>query len=309
MGEAGAWPSVTRTFSRWIPRQERGTIQGIFFTGAHLAGGLTPLLVMAMARLVSWRWTFVIFGSVGLVWAAAWYRWFRDDPADHPEVNAAELAYIVAGRQLEGGHAANWQFWRRLFGRRNMLLLFLMYFPNSFAFYFCITWLPTYLKEEQHFTATALGIFAGLPLVLSVASDLFGGLTTDWIADRFGLRIGRCGVGVVAYVLAGLGLLGAGATSQPVVAAVLISLATAASMFTLGAAWGICIDIGGNHAGAVSAAMNTSGQIGSLLSPLVVAYMVEDLHDWVTPIYLMGAMFLAGAVCWIFIDPRRPVFD
>src|SRR3989339_95750 len=46
MGEAGAWPSVARTFSRWIPRSERGTIQGIFFMGAHAAGGLTPLLVL-----------------------------------------------------------------------------------------------------------------------------------------------------------------------------------------------------------------------------------------------------------------------
>jgi sugar phosphate permease len=41
VGEAGAWPGVARTFSRWIPRRERGTIQGIFFIGAHLAGGVT----------------------------------------------------------------------------------------------------------------------------------------------------------------------------------------------------------------------------------------------------------------------------
>jgi MFS family permease len=44
--EAGAWPSAARTFSRWVPRAERGTIQGIFFSGAHLAGGLTPMLVV-----------------------------------------------------------------------------------------------------------------------------------------------------------------------------------------------------------------------------------------------------------------------
>jgi len=45
IGEAGAWPCVARTFSRWISVHERGTIQGIFFMGAHLAGGLTPILV------------------------------------------------------------------------------------------------------------------------------------------------------------------------------------------------------------------------------------------------------------------------
>src|SRR5258705_1767968 len=48
IGEAGAWPNVARTFSRWFPAKERGTAQGTFFMGAHLAGGLTPLLVSAL---------------------------------------------------------------------------------------------------------------------------------------------------------------------------------------------------------------------------------------------------------------------
>lgn len=46
MGEAGAWPCVARTFSRWIPSRERGTVQGVFFAGAHLIGGVTPLLYL-----------------------------------------------------------------------------------------------------------------------------------------------------------------------------------------------------------------------------------------------------------------------
>lgn len=49
-GEAGCWPNVTRTFSRWFPLVERGTAQGFFFMGAHLAGGFTPLLVTEIGR-------------------------------------------------------------------------------------------------------------------------------------------------------------------------------------------------------------------------------------------------------------------
>ena len=65
MGEAGAWPCVARSFSRWIPRKDRGTIQGIFFAGAHLAGGLTPLAIVALQPYLHWRLIFVCFGSVG----------------------------------------------------------------------------------------------------------------------------------------------------------------------------------------------------------------------------------------------------
>lgn len=308
-GEAGAWPGVARTFSRWIPSRERGTIQGIFFTGAHLAGGLAPLLVVALLPLMHWRMIFVVFGLTGFVWALAWYRWFRDDPSQHPEVNAAELDLIVAERREDGAHAAGWAYWRRLLGSSNMWALCVMYFPNSFSFYFCITWLPTYLHEKGSFNPVMLGFLAGLPLLVSIASDLFGGMTTDWAARRFGLRVGRCGVGAAAYLVAGVALIVAAAAASPMVSAMLIALATAASMFTLGASWSTAIEMGRNHAGVVSAAMNTSGQIGSLLCPLIVAYSVEWFQSWDLPLYLMGGLFLIGVICWGLIDPQKPVFE
>ena len=309
IGEAGAWPTAARSFSRWIPSRERGTVQGIFFAGAHLAGGLTPPLVLLLMNFLPWRSIFILFGSVGFLWAACWYAWFRDEPEQHPQVNAAELAQIVAGRQPPASHSVDWAYWRRLFGNRNVQALCLMYFPNSFAFYFCLTWLPTYLKERHGFEAVALGVLAGLPAILSVAADLLGGVTTDWSVARFGPRLGRCGVGGVAYLLAGAGMLLAALSPHPILAAVSIAVATAASMFTLGAAWGVCLDIGGHHAGVVSAAMNTSGQIGSVLSPLIVSFCLKHWANWDLPLYLMGVLFLVGALAWCFVNPRRAVFE
>ena len=93
-GEAGAWPNVARTFSRWFPRRDRGTVQGTFFMGAHLAGGLTPAIATALLVYMDWRTLFVVFGSIGFIWALAWYRWFRDTPAEHPAVSAAERTFI-----------------------------------------------------------------------------------------------------------------------------------------------------------------------------------------------------------------------
>jgi ACS family glucarate transporter-like MFS transporter len=308
-GEAGAWPGAARAFSRWVPRTERGTIQGIFFSGAHLAGGATPLIVLALLQVVNWRAVFVLFGLLGVVWAVAWQRWFRDEPEDHPAVNQAELDKIAQGREPGGGHHEGWAYWRRLLGHRNTLPLCLMYFPNSFAFYFCITWLPTYLREKHGFDSALLGFFAGLPLLLSVVGDLFGGVATDAVTKRFGLRLGRCGVGAAAYVVAGSAMILAGFVSGPVLAAWLIAVALGASMFTLGAAWSTCLDIGGRHAGVVSAAMNTSGQIGSVLSPLMVTYLLGRLGDWNAPLFVMGGLFLVGAVCWGFVNPRQRVFD
>jgi sugar phosphate permease len=300
---------VSRTFSRWIPQAERGRVQGIFFAAVHFAGGMTPLVVGAMLPFMSWRAVFVCFGLLGLAWAAVWYAWFRDEPGDHRGVNAAELKTIVSDRGAAEQHATGAFPWRRLFMDRNVLALCVMYFPNSFVIYFCITWLPTYLTEQHGFAASALAFFTALPLLSAVVGDLFGGVVMDRVTARYGLRAGRCGVGAVAYAVASGALLLTPLVSNPIVAAGLIALATMATMFSLPAAWGICIDLGRENAAVLGATMNTAGQIGSLLCPLVVAYTLKWFSNWNVSIYVMGALFFIGAIAWRVIDPHRRILD
>jgi nitrate/nitrite transporter NarK len=145
---------------------------------------------------------FVVFGAVGFVWAAAWFTWFRDDPAEHPAVNAKERAYITSGRSLGEHHAHGPAVVVSVLSNRNMIALCLMYFTQAYGFYFNITWLPTYLARHRGITASRYGVvaplLAGLPLILSAAADVVGGLTTDRVTRTRGLRVGRCGVGFVS---------------------------------------------------------------------------------------------------------------
>ena len=309
-GEAGAWPAITRTLSRWIPYRERGTAQGVVWVGAHVTAGLTPMLIHEMSCFMSWRLIFILFGLIGLLWAAAWYWWFRDEPWQHAQVNEAELAYILTDGKPAAvkQHPRGWLFWRRLLTHRNVLALCLMYLPNTFIFYFCITWFATYLSEDRGMEGRALAFFIGLPLLLSVAGDYLGGTATDWAVRRVGPRWGRAGVGFASYLVAGSCVLLAALAHEAWLAATLFALGTAANMFLLGAAWGTCQDIGGGHAGVVSATMNTAGQLGAMTCPLLVIYL-KDHYGWKTDLVLIGASFLLASVCWFFIDPRKKVFD
>lgn len=309
VGEAGAWPNAALTFSRWFPAEERGRAQGIFFMGAHLAGGVTPLLVGWMLTWMPWRMVFVTFGAVGLVWAAFWYAWFRDDPAEHGSANAAERELIHHGRRLEGSHTMTWSAFGQIFRSRNMLLLCVMYFTQSYGFYFFITWLPTYLREHRGLGSVQLGVLAGLPLLLSVAADLAGGISTDYAVRRFGLRWGRASIGIISFTGAAAFMLIGTGLADAVTAAVFIAIAGAFSNFPLGAAWGACVDIGGRQAGVVSACMNTAGQVGGALSPVIVAVVLKYLSSWEAPLYLTGCLYGLGAVCWMFIDASRPIWS
>jgi len=308
-GEAGAWPNAARTFSRWIPAQERGTVQGIFFAGAHLAGGLTPALVVWMAQYLHWRAVFAVLGSIGFIWAAAWYRWQRDEPTDHPQVSVEEAEFIVTNRGGGGAPHSGGRLWGRLFTHPGVLALYAAYFANTYGFYFLITWLPAYLEQRRGFSAGELSLFAGLPLILSVAADLTGGVTTDWMARRFGVRAGRVAVGCGAYAAASVAMFAATSAASARTSAVLIAAAAAASMFTLGASWATAIEIGGRNSGVVSAAMNTSGQIGGILSPIVLAFLVDRFADWSLPLIVMGGLYAVAALAWLVIDPRKPLLD
>jgi sugar phosphate permease len=308
--ESGAWPAITRTLSRWIPYSERGTAQGIAWVGAHITVALTPLLVNELSPLLKWRSIFYLFGLIGLFWATVWYWWFRDEPSRHSQVNATELAHIMAGRKSAAAEERprGSAFWLRLLTHRNVLALCLMYLPNSFIFYFCITWFHRYLHEGRGMEGRSLAFFTGLPLLMSVVADLLGGPTTDWAVRRFGPRWGRAGVGFASYVVAGITVLLAALAVDPWLAASLFALGTAANMFLLGSAWATCQDIGGGNAGVVSATMNTAGQVGAMTCPLLVTY-VEDHYGWNTDLKMIGASFLVASLCWFFIDPRKKVFD
>jgi ACS family glucarate transporter-like MFS transporter len=306
-GEAGAFPNVARTFSRWFPVAERGTAQGIFFAGAHLGGGLTPMLVTALLGVLPWRALFVLFGSLGFLWAWAWYAWYRDDPALHPSVGEEERKHIESGRSASPGHRLDAATLRAVLTDRNLLALCLMYFTQAYGFYFNITWLPTYLARDRGLTVERLGllagVLAGLPLMLSSVADVVGGLTTDRLTRARGLRVGRCGVGGASLVVAGVALIAGATARDAITSALLIALSGAGASFLLGSCWGVCQDIAGPHAGLVAGCMNTAGQVGAVLSPVILPYFTDPA----VPLCIAGGLYLLGAACWLFVDPRRPI--
>ena len=306
-GEAGAFPNVARTFSRWFPIAERGTAQGIFFAGAHLGGGLTPMLVTALLGVLPWRAIFVLFGSIGFVWALGWYAWYRDDPAVHPAVGAEELKHIESGRPKGSTHRIDLATLRAILADRSLLALCLMYFTQAYGFYFNITWLPTYLARDRGLTAERLGlmagVLAGLPLILSAVADVVGGLTTDRLTRARGLRIGRCGVGGASLVVAGVALIAGATARDSITSALLIALSGASASFLLGSCWGVCQDIAGPHAGLVAGCMNTAGQVGAVLSPVILPYFANPA----VPLCIAGGLYLVGAACWLLVDPTRPI--
>jgi ACS family glucarate transporter-like MFS transporter len=301
-GEAGAFPNIARSFSRWFPAGERGRANGLMFLGSRLGGMLSAPIALVLIAHTGWRAAFGALGAFGIVWAVAWYRWYRDDPAMHPEVTPAELAWIAAGRGLaERGPTP----WRALVTSPNVYALCGMYFAFGYGLYFYFTWLPTYLTQVLGFSLVSGGFFAALPFLLAGLADVAGGWLTDRLAKRLGLRAGRCYLGSASFA-ASAALLFASTLPGPAIGqAILLACALASADLALSACWAVPLDIAPDHAGVVSGCMNTFGNLGGLVGPLVVGVAVDWWHSWTIPLHIAAGVYVMGAVAWLAIDPTR----
>jgi ACS family glucarate transporter-like MFS transporter len=302
VGEAGAFPATARAYARWLPAAERGRAFGLTIMTGALAGAATQPLVVKLLPAVGWRATFALFGLVGLVWAVLFWWYFCDDPREHRGVNAAELAIIGAAAQLPRHGAVPFA---ELVRNRTIIALCFMYAGTIYGWYFYLTWLPTYLLEARGFNLKAMGWFAAGPLVGIACGVFLGGLASDLLPRRFGRQKGRRLQGLVGLPAAACAIVGATATGNPVLSALLLSLAAMFAALGVAPAWAVCIEIGGVHAGIVSGAMNMFGNLGGALVSLFVGLCLTRFHSWDVPLYSIAVFYLASAVSWLWVDADR----
>lgn len=303
VGEAGCFPSMARAYARWLPVRERGRAFGLTLMAGALGGALTQPLVVALLEWMHWRHTFYAFGAVGLVWAAVWLWWFRDEPRQHPGVNAGELA-LIGGAPPESHRGVPWG---RLLRDRNLLAICAMYLFAIYGWYFYLTWLPTYLLRARGFDLQHVGWLAALPLLSIAAGVLIGGWASDVLSRRWGVRAGRRTPGLIGLPLAAVAIAGGIFTPTGTSAALLFAAAAGLAALGVSPAWAVCLEIGGRHAGVVSGAMNTFGNLGGALSPVVVGWSLEHLGGWTPSLLSIAACYLLAAGCWLLVDPERPI--
>ena len=303
-GEAGAFPNVARAFSSWFPRRERGRANGVLFLGSRVGGLLSAPIALFLISRWGWRTTFAMFGLLGLVWAAAWYAWYRDRPVDHPAITPAEIDWI---RQDGVDETHRPTPWRALLSGRNLYAICAMYFAFGYGLYFYFTWLPTYLMKVLGFSQFGGGLFAALPFLLAGIADVAGGWLTDRLTVSRGLRTGRCHLGFAAFLSGAAFLYLSTVAGPPVAKAVLLACALASADLALAACWAVPLDIAPEHAGVVTGCMNTFGNLGGLVGPMVVGFAVDRWQSWSFPFYITAAVYAFGAVAWLAIDPTKSV--
>ncbi|MGC8792318.1 MAG: MFS transporter [Bryobacteraceae bacterium] len=305
-GEAGCFPNLTKAFSTWLPQHERVRAQGIMWMSARWGGAFTPMLVVWVLNHMSWRRSFELFGAIGVVWAIFFYRWFRDNPRDHPGVNQAELALLAGAERAASGHGD--VPWGALVRSRTVWMLWLQYFCVSYPWYFYITWLPTYLQEYRGLSPEHAARLAVFPLFFGGLGCMFGGFIAPYVTRWTGsVARARRAIAYAGALGACLFLLLHIAIRDPFWAMFAMGMASFGNDILMPGSWGACMDVGGKYAGTLSGSMNMMGNLGGALGPVVLGFVLQETGSWILNFYIMAGIYLIAAVAWRFIDPVTPL--
>ena len=310
--ESGAFPVATRAFSSWIPATARGFAQGITHAFSRVGAAITPPVAVYIMTLWGWKPVFFVFALVGIVWAAFWYFWYRNTPAEFNErwpgsVNQAEMDIISGGKAKV--KAPKLPF-RQLMKSKNMWAVCAMYFCYSYTLWIYLNWLPTYLVDARGFTIVKMGIAASLPLLAGTIGDTLGGWLSDLIWKRTGNgKMARRSVGIFGFSVAAAGLVPGAMTDSANLAVGLLALALFGLEMSVGVSWAVCLDVGHEYAGTVSASMNSVGNVGSFISPIAFGAIVQYTGSWVYPFLVASALLVIGCGLWMRIDPTRSIID
>jgi len=167
MAEPTNFPAQLKVVTVWFPGRLRATANSLCVAGSSIGAIIAPPLIAWLAIQFNWHMAFIVPGVVGLIIAVAWWLIYRDPPAD-----IAREAAESAG----SGDAVAFR-WPALWKTRSLWGILLIRFISDPVWYFCLFWLPGYLREESGLTLAQVGMFGWIPFL---AADLGGVGTSAW---------------------------------------------------------------------------------------------------------------------------------
>ena len=322
--EAGIFPAAAASIAHWFPSGRRASASGLLASFMGVGGALGAVLTGWLMLSLSWRWVFVLYAIPGLLWAVWFYLWFRDRPRDHRAVNDSEIE-LIDGMQPKdvvtkesGGYLPT--PWGTILASPVMWWISGQQFFRAGAFVFFMSWFPMYLQRTKVFSLEAaqrnslysflISALASMPHVAMVLGSLAGGLVADWILARTGSRRwSRQGLAVASLTVCALLTCGSYALQDAVLAALVISVAAFCASLAGPSAYAVTIDLGRQHVAPVFSVMNLAGNIGAIPLPALAPHLAAWAGSWEPILFLFAGLNLPAAVCWLFLDPDRPIIS
>jgi ACS family glucarate transporter-like MFS transporter len=234
-----------------------------------------------------------------------WFCWFRDRPRGNSGSIATDMDCAI---KEQTQIPARKKFPLRAFlSSRNFYLIIYQYFASQFTFFICLTWLLPFAKTRYGISSSQAGIYSSIPLYCGALAMWIGGTAVDRIYRTGRWKLSRTLPSAAGFALSSVIILLAPYMHSVGWFIACFALATFGLDLTISPSWTVCCDVGGRYSGTLSAAMNTSGALGSLVSSFLFPLFMKWTGSIAIYFCAAACLNLIAVVSWIYIEPSRPL--
>ena len=263
----------------------------------QIGGATAPLILVPMQIYFGWRVVFFFLGVIGVVWAGAWFWWFRDSPAEKAGVAQREIDEISVTSHPET-HKLPWSVVLR---RVNLWAAFLVVACYGFCLYFFVSWLHTYMVKGRGFTEETL-IFSAGPPILGAIGNVSGGFISDALCRKYGLKAGRRTVGVIGMGGAAVFMAAAIITGDKYLSLFFLALVYAGITLQQSSFVAVLLDIGKSYVGGVVGVVNMVASGAAFVFSVSFGYFVTWFGSYDLALIPLVILLSLGAVAWLRLD-------
>lgn len=281
LGESAAFPCSSKLFGQHLPPHRMGFANGLVSMGNALGPAFGVFFGGEIMAQQGWRASFFLFGALSLIWLVPWFfatrKLSREASARRRDVNEPSFRALLSKPAL----------WGTMLGHGF----------NLYAFYFVISWLPTFLIKAQGFSVRAMAVTGGeIYLVYAASSFLTGWVTDRMIKAGISLTWSRKPFMVIAQLVVAAAM-AAAAFGGPNIAV--------ASLFIAGAAFGMWVpnlyavaqSLAGPHAsGKWVGLANGGANLSGILAPMATGFLVDATGNFYAAFAVAGAMAVLAAL-------------
>ncbi|MCS2170061.1 MFS transporter [Scandinavium sp. TWS1a] len=307
--EAPSFPANARIVAAWFPTKERGTASAIFNSAQYFSLAIFSPLLGWLTFSWGWEHVFTVMGMIGFVLTALWVKLIHN-PTDHPRMSEQELKYISEGGAVvdmdhkKPGAASTgpkMHYIKQLLTNRMMLGVFFgQYFINTITWFF-LTWFPIYLVQDKGMSILKVGLVASIPALCGFAGGVLGGVFSDALIKRGHSITFARKVPIVLGMLLASTIILCNYTDNTALVVTLMALAFFGKGFgALG--WPVISDTAPKEiVGLCGGVFNVFGNVASIVTPLVIGYLVSELHSFNAALVFVGCSALMAMVCYLFV--------
>ncbi len=293
-GHCVRFPSQASAIARWFHPNQRATALGLCFSGGQVGLATGTMIAAFVLDRLGWQWVFYFMGSASLVFTLVWLVLY-------PEKKIGRQAAVQVDE--EKGSEVPRIRWASLFTHRSVWGIVFGQMGYLYAYFFFITWLPSYLILEREMTVLETGIVASLPFWMGLVGTLTGGWVGDYLIRRgFSRTASRKTMIGVGLTLVTITMVAAAFATQTWLAVTLLTLCMGSMRLITASANSAPLDLAPpTVVASLTSIQNTIGTVSSMLVAIITGYIVGTTGSFVLALLVAGAMALGGALSYVFL--------